>query len=197
MRIRVGKVLQIMIGALLLTVALTATRIYTFGNRSVDLDADAAVVLGAAVWSNQVSPVFRERINHALDLYRQRRVRKIIFTGGQGNRNEPTEAAAAKAYARLNGIPDEDILIEQNSHTTYENIVNAKQLTDTNGLSKVLIVSDPMHMQRAMTMARDVGLDAYPSPTPTTRYQSWSSQLNELARETCYYLGYVLGRTFK
>jgi len=154
------------------------------------MQADAAVVLGAAVWSQQVSPVFRERINHAMDLYRRGRVHKIIFTGGQGNRNEPTEAAAARAYAVSNGISPSDILIEQRSHTTYENLVYAKQLADAHGLKKVLIVSDPMHMRRAVAMAEDVGLEAYPSPTTTTLYTGFRSQFVELTRETFYYLGY-------
>jgi uncharacterized SAM-binding protein YcdF (DUF218 family) len=189
-----GKVVMVLLAAILLTVILTAVRIYTFGGTSSDTEADAAVVLGAAVWSRNVSPVFRERINHALDLYRRNKVRKIIFTGGQGNPNEPTEAAAARTYAQANGIPAQDILVEQQSHTTYENIVYAKQLADANNLRKVLLVSDPMHMKRAMTMASDVGLEAYPSPTPTTKYQGWRAQLWELARETFYYLGYLVGK---
>jgi uncharacterized SAM-binding protein YcdF (DUF218 family) len=49
-------------------------------------------------------------------------------------------------------------------------------------------------MKRAMTMASDVGLDAHPSPTPTTKYKSLQAQMTELARETVYYLGYLLGR---
>ena len=64
-----------------------------------------------------------------------------------------------------------------------------KQLADKNNLKKVLLVSDPMHMRRAITMAGDVGLDASPSPTPTTRYRTWRSQLSELTRETFYYWG--------
>ena len=193
MKQSVTSVLRIALLAIGLTILLTALRIYRYGNNSVDINADAAVVLGAAVWSNNVSPVFRERINHAIELYRGGKVRKLIFTGGQGNPNEPTEAAAARAYALANGIPIQDILVEQKSHTTFENIVYAKQLADANNLKKVLLVSDPMHMRRAMTMAGDIGLDASPSPTQTTRYQSWRTQLGELARETFYYLGYLLG----
>jgi uncharacterized SAM-binding protein YcdF (DUF218 family) len=121
-------------------------------------------------------------------------VHKIIFTGGQGNRNEPTEAAAARAYAIKNGVPANAILLEDSSHTTYENVINAKQVADANGLKKVLIVSDPMHMKRAVAMARDIGLEAYPSPTPTTRYQGWRSQMGSLAHETYYYIGYLMRR---
>ena len=189
-----GKIVLAIIALTAAVLAVTAARIYRYSNVAVDKQADAAVVLGAAVWSQNVSPVFRERINHAVDLYRKGKVRKLIFTGGQGNSNEPTEAAAASSYAQANGIPIQDILVEQKSHTTFENIVNAKQLADANSLKTVLIVSDPMHMKRAMTMARDVGLIAYPSPTPTTRYVGWRTQMSELARETFYYLGYLIAR---
>jgi uncharacterized SAM-binding protein YcdF (DUF218 family) len=191
---RFGKIVLAIIALTVVLFTITAARIYRYSSVAVDKQADAAVVLGAAVWSQNVSPVFRERINHAVDLYRKGKVRKLIFTGGQGNSNEPTEAAAASSYAQANGIPIQDILVEQKSHTTFENIVNAKQLADANSLKTVLIVSDPMHMKRAMTMARDVGLRAYPSPTPTTRYVGWRTQMAELARETFYYLGYLIAR---
>ena len=189
-----AKATAIILSLSLLTVIATGARIYAYGGVSSDTQADAAVVLGAAVWTKNVSPVFRERINHAITLYRSNKVRKIIFTGGQGSSNEPTEAAAARGYALANGIPAQDILVEQNSHTTYENIVYAKQLANANNFKKVLIVSDPLHMKRAMTMASDIGLEAYPSPTPTTKYQSWNAQLREVVRETFYYLGYLLVR---
>ena len=194
MKKRVGTIAKVLIATLLVVVGATAVRIYAYGNNVVDVEADAAMVLGAAVWGNEVSPVFRERINHAIDLYRRGKVHKIIFTGGQGNRNEPTEAAAARAYAIKNGVPANAILLEDSSHTTYENVINAKQVADASGLKKVLIVSDPMHMKRAVAMARDIGLEAYPSPTPTTRYQGWRSQMGSLAHETYYYMVYLMRR---
>lgn len=182
---------------ILLVVAVTlAARIYSFGNTRSNEPADAAIVLGAAVWSSGVSPVFRERINHGVDLYRNGKVRKLIFTGGQGNPGEPTESAAARDYALQSGVPLQDILIEQKSHTTYENIIYAKQVADVQGIKKVLIVSDPLHMKRAVLMARDVGLIAEPSPTPSTRYQGVKSQVGLLVHETYYYIGYLLKRPF-
>lgn len=197
MRRRAVKIVRILVSLVVVAIVFAAVRVYTYGGAPPDMQADAAVVLGAAVWTQQVSPVFRERINHAMDLYRRGRVHKIIFTGGQGNRNEPTEAAAARGYAISNGISPGDILIEQRSHTTYENLVFAKQLADAHGLKKVLIVSDPMHMRRAIAMAHDVGLEAYPSPTTTTRYTGFRSQFAELTRETFYYLGYSVRSLLK
>ena len=193
---KILKILSVILSTAILVAGLLAWRIYSFGNTSSNAQADAAVVLGAAVWTNQVSPVFKERINHALNLYRKGQVRKLIFTGGQGNPGEPTESAAARDYAIQSGIPASDILIEEQSHTTYENILYAKQLADTHGIKKVLIVSDPLHEKRAMAMAEDAGLVAEASPTPSTRYQGVGSQLGLLAHETYYYIGYLLRRLF-
>jgi len=193
---RIAKGFLFIFFLLLLAAGLLASRIYLYSNVASDGPADAAVVLGAAVWGARVSPVFKERINHAIDLYRKGRVRKLIFTGGEGNRGEPTESSAARDYALQLGIPVGDILIEEQSHTTYENILYAKQLADAYGLRKVLIVSDPLHMKRAVTMANDLGLVAEPSPTPTTRYQGLRSQAGLLAHETYYYIGYLLRRPF-
>jgi len=113
LRKKVAFITRFILAPALLLVGLVAVRINTYGNNVVDVKADAAIVLGAAVWGNEVSPVFRERINHAFDLYRTGKVRKIIFTGGQGNRDELTEAAEARQYAIKNGIPEKDILIEE------------------------------------------------------------------------------------
>jgi uncharacterized SAM-binding protein YcdF (DUF218 family) len=193
---RIAKACLLVFFILLLAVGLLASRIYLYSNASSDGPSDAAIVLGAAVWGANVSPVFKERINHGIDLYRKGTVRKLIFTGGQGNPGEPTESSAARDYALQLGIPAGDILIEEKSHTTYENILYAKQLTDAHGLRKALIVSDPLHMKRAVAMARDLGLVADPSPTPSTRYQGLRSQAGLLAHETYYYIGYLLRRPF-
>jgi len=193
---KIAKIFLLITFILVLVFGVLASRIYSFGNTRSDESADAAIVLGAAVWSSGVSPVFRERINHGVELYQKGKVRKLIFTGGQGNPGEPTESSAARDYALQSGVPLQDILIEQKSHTTYENILYAKQVADGNGIKKVLIVSDPLHMKRAVLMAHDVGLEAEPSPTPSTRYQGLRSQLGLLAHETYYYIGYLIRRSF-
>lgn len=191
-----ARIILVAFSVAVLAMVLLASRIYSFRNTRSDGHADAAVVLGAAVWTTDVSPVFRERINHAIELYQKGKVRKLIFTGGHGNPGEPSESSAARDYALQSGVPANDILIEEKSHTTYENIVYAKQLADAHGIKKVLIVSDPLHMKRAMTMATDVGFLADPSPTPSTRYQGLRSQIGLLAHETYYYTGYLLRRPF-
>lgn len=158
--------------------------------------ADAAIVLGAAAWGDQPSPVFRERINHAVELYKNGFIAKVIFTGGQGGRDEPAESVVATRYAVGLGVSDDDILIETRSHTTRENLYYAQQVAAGHGLDTFLIVSDPLHMRRAMRIAQDMGLEVHSSPTPTSRYQSPGSQARFLARETYFYIKYVIVRPF-
>ena len=94
------------------------------------------------------------------------------------------------------GIPQADILVETESHTTRENLYYAQRVAAQHDLRTLLLVSDPLHMKRAMLIAQDLGIKAHPSPTPTTMYRSRASQVTFLARETRLYLTYVLRRHF-
>ncbi|MHC0066652.1 YdcF family protein [Nostoc sp. UIC 10890] len=181
-----------LISALLLAIASTASSIYLYGSSSHNIKADAAIVLGAAVWGEEPSPVFRERINHAINLYKNRYVKTIIFTGGVGESNEPAEAVVGKNYALMQQVKATDILTETQSRTTHQNLKNALEVAKAHQLTKFLIVSDPLHMKRAVLMARGLGMDAHSSPTPTTRYRSFQSQMEFLSRETYFYFVYLV-----
>ncbi len=180
--------------AVLLYIALTAVSIWRYGLRDEKTRADAAIILGAGSWNGEVSPVFRERINHGIWLYQNQYVQKLIMTGGLGEGNTLSDAYAAKCYAVSQGVPAEDILIEETSRITKENLENAKAIMDEYHFSTAILVSDPLHMKRAMLMARDVRITAFSSPTPTTRYISLSTKLKFLRRELFYYIGYQIYR---
>jgi uncharacterized SAM-binding protein YcdF (DUF218 family) len=123
-------------------------------------------------------------------------VQFLIFTGGVGKDDRLSEAEVGRRVAVAAGVPIERILVDEDSAVTYENLENAKRLADMKDLTTFLIVSDPMHMKRATEIARDLGMSASPSPTPTTRYQTWGSKLPFLLRETYYYLSYRIRRIF-
>ncbi|MBS4537300.1 YdcF family protein [Clostridium sp. D2Q-11] len=172
----------------------TAISIYSYSEYDNLTKADVVIVLGAAVWGEEPSPVFKARIDHGIWLYKNGYVSKIIFTGGQGKEQETAESIVAKKYAEKNMIPSKDILIETKSKITEQNISYAKQIVQDNGLDSSIIVSDPLHMKRAMLMAEDYGLEAYSSPTPTSRYKTWKSKGKFLLREVYYYIGYKIYR---
>lgn len=154
--------------------------------------ADAAIILGAAAWYKRPSPVFEERINHGIWLYKNAYVKKLILTGGKSKNAPFSEAFVARRYAMKNQVPAEDILIEEESLTTRENLQNAKKLMEENHLSTAIIVSDPIHMRRAMQIAGDLGIKAWSSPTPSTRYASWQAKIHFLFQETWHMIAYIV-----
>jgi uncharacterized SAM-binding protein YcdF (DUF218 family) len=140
------------------------------------------------------SPVFEERIRHSIWLYENDYVDKIIFTGGKGENDSNSESSIAKKYAMEHSVPENDIYIEEKSTITQENIMYASEIAKDNKIYTVLLVSDPIHMKRAMLMTEDYGLEAYSSPTPTTLYKTAKSKLTFLSREVFYYIGYQIYR---
>lgn len=190
------KKLYVFLILVIIYITYVSISIYSYGNISEINNADAAIVLGAAVWGNEPSPVFEERINHGIWLYKNGYVEKIIFTGGKGEGSEFSESSIARNYAVQNSVDEKDILIEEKSTITQENILYASELAKENNISTVIVVSDPLHMKRAMLMCKDYNLTAYSSPTPTTMYQTTKSKSMFLAREVFYYIGYQIYRLF-
>lgn len=157
--------------------------IWSYSGVSDDGPADAALVLGAAADGVAPSPVFEERLRHAVDLYRRSRVSRLILTGGRGSGDALSEAEVGRDWAVANGVPADAILIETDSRTTKQNLVNALPLIEANNVGKILLVSDPLHMRRAMWMADTLKIKASPSPTPTSRYETLATQMPMLFRE--------------
>ncbi len=174
--LRYGLLLSIL--SILALQAWCAWQVYQYATQPTQLPkhADAAVVLGAAAWGDKPSPVFRERINHAISLYQSERVEKLIFTGGTRKEGYPSEGEVARKFAIKQGIPSHDILYETRSKDTYQNLANTRLLIQKHKLHSVIIVSDPYHMARAIAIAQDLGIQATPSPTPTSRYTEASEQ---------------------
>jgi uncharacterized SAM-binding protein YcdF (DUF218 family) len=152
---------------------LVALLIIAYSRERSERPSDAAVVLGAAVYGHEPSPVFAARLDHGIDLHRRGIVRYLVLTGGVGEGDTTAESAVAATYAVARGVPAERILTEAVSRTTRQNLVEAKRLLREHGFSTCLLVSDPLHMRRASIMLADLGVDGESSPTPSSRYESF------------------------
>ncbi len=158
------------------------------GERDQAAHADAIIVLGAAAYDAKPSPVFQERIRHGLDLYRAGYAPLLIFTGGYGGQGARfSESQVARRYALKQGVPDDAILIETASRNTVQNLVEAKRLMDQRGIHRVIIVSDPLHMARALRLSQEMGIDALASSTPSTRFRSFHTSWRFLLQEIYYF----------
>ena len=166
--------------------------VWNFSSEHSPDNAECAIVLGAATWGDAPSPVFEERIIHAINLYKQGRVKKIIFTGGLGDQAILAESEVAKKYAIQSGVLQEDILIETASHTTQQNLAEAKIVMQRNAIETAMIISDPLHLKRASLMAHDLGMTATFSATTTSRYRTLKSKVLFLIREIYFINHYLL-----
>ena len=155
------------------------------------------MVLGAAAWEDEPSPVLRERINHSIWLYENDYVDKIIFTGGNGEGDQYAESEVARDYAIKNNVNAEDILIETTSKITEENLKYAYEIAVEENFDTFTIVSDPLHMKRAILMAKNIGMEAYSSPTQSSVYKSLNSKVPFFLRELFFYTGYIFSLPFR
>jgi uncharacterized SAM-binding protein YcdF (DUF218 family) len=172
----------------------TAIRIWDQGSRDDRRPADAIVVLGAAQYDGRPSPVFRARLEHALQLYEGGVAPLLVVTGGKAAGDRTTEAEAARQFAVDHGVPSNAILVEDESRTTYESIRAVGRLLRENGLDSAVFVSDRTHMLRVLRMARDQDIAAWGSPTVSSPIDaSPPRRLRATVREVVALGAYFIG----
>ncbi|MFC5140655.1 YdcF family protein [Actinomycetospora rhizophila] len=179
---------RVVVGAVvvaLLLVGGTAFRVWQLGRVDERQPVDMIVVLGAAQYDGEPSPVFRARLQHALELYEEGVAPRIITVGGAAAGDAFTEAQAGEQWLVENGVPGQALLPVDEGRDTYESFEAVAAVAEQRGWSSAVLVSDPWHSLRSRTMADDVGLDATTSPTKRGPVvQTRETQLRYIVRET-------------
>ena len=152
--------------------------------------ADAIAVLGAAEYDGHPSPVYRARLDHALDLYRRGIAPLIITMGGSGG-DQYTEGAVGRQYLVSMGVPEQDIIPETHSRDTEEAARRIAVIVRANGLRRVVVVSDPTHMFRIRALCAADGVHVLTSPRPVPAVEDGSLAFS---RHTHEMLSYTLWR---
>lgn len=154
--------------------------------------ADAIVVLGAAQYQGDPSPVFEGRLAHAALLYREGRSERVIVLGGSRPGDEVTEAEAGRDWLIADGIPPEAVVASPVGSTTLESLRAAAEWMRERDLRTAFLVSDPWHNLRIKRMASDLGIDAYASATWQSAARTEGTRFGGYVRETFAYLYYRL-----
>ncbi|HZJ85682.1 MAG TPA: YdcF family protein [Erysipelotrichaceae bacterium] len=133
-------------------------------NQNYDVQVDYVIVLGARLYGDIPSPTLKFRLNSALDYLENYSDPKVIVTGGQGSGESITEALAMKTYLENKGVNSHQIILEDKSTSTFENLNNSidkiNELTSNKDI-KILIVSSDYHLFRAKMIARQFDLTIY------------------------------------
>jgi uncharacterized SAM-binding protein YcdF (DUF218 family) len=147
--------------------------------------ADAIVVLGAQVEADgQPGPDLYVRTLHAAQLYQRGLAPYLICTGGfRGDRL--SAAAVACGLAVSLGVPNDRVFLADGSMTTREDAASARDLMLARGWETAILVSHPLHLERASILFEAQGLAVYPSPTNTDLGAiPWRTRAWLTARET-------------
>jgi len=183
--------------AIALVAGYATYRVWAQGQRDEQRPADAIVVMGAAQYDGEPSPIFEARLEHAVALYRAGIAPRLVVTGGGADGDRTTEAATARDYAIAHGVPGDRILVEDQSRTTLESIRAVGGVMRANGLANAVFVSDRPHMLRVLRMAADDGITSWGSPTGTSPMENdprarIDATIHELGALAQYFL---IGRT--
>ena len=154
-------------------------RIYT----SVDSvpPARAALVLGTSpLFGGNKNPFFERRMDAAAELYRAKKVQKLLVSGDNGTRYYDEPTAMRKALMQR-GVPEQDIVVDYAGFHTLDSVVRAHRVF---GLDRCIIVTDDFHLPRAIYIADNeklqvVGFQTVPLPrsiSPRTHFRELLSR---------------------
>lgn len=146
-------------------------------------NADYIVVLGAGIIGKKVTPLLASRIEKGIELLRYNPNAVLIMSGGQGPGESIPEGEAMAAYAVDQGVERDQLIVEQKSVSTQENLLFSKAFMEKQK-PKIIIVTTAYHVFRALILARKQGMKCVGFGAKT----KWYFTLNAFIRE---FIGYL------
>jgi uncharacterized SAM-binding protein YcdF (DUF218 family) len=191
---RVAKFVALTVVVGVLYVGLTVFEVWRVGRNDGPARADVIVVMGAAQYDGRPSPLLQARLDHVVELWSRGVAPVVVVTGGNQPGDRFTEASASANYLVKAGIPENAIVQEDSSRSTWESIDALRQMAWTEPLLRdaetYVFVTDPYHSLRTRLIAEENGFDAGTSATDTSPLRGGTA-LNKHLKEG---LGVATGR---
>lgn len=161
---------RVLIAVLLLAIGVWAASlilVFRASRRDEAAPAAAIIVLGAAQYNGRPSPVLRERLNHAADLWSRGIAPRVVLTGGVGEGDTVSEAVVAQRYlTEMRGLPDSVLVVVAAGRSSDASLRAAARMLG--GERRVVLVSDGFHLLRLGIITRRLGLEPLGSPAPNS-----------------------------
>ena len=167
------------------------SKIQSFALRDEAAPADAICVFGAAEYDGRPSPVFRARLDHALELYRRGIAPFIISLGGNGG-DQYNEGTVGRDYLISKGVPGQAIIAETVSRNTEESARRIAVIANANHFGRLVIVSDGTHLFRIHEICTAEGLNVLTSPRARPAVEDPMLNLQRLVHEILSYTAWRL-----
>lgn len=159
---RWAKALLALIGAGILSFAILLGLVLNGSYDHISGNPQVMIILGCQVRQDGPSILLRDRLDEALSYLEDHPDMTVVVSGGQGDDEPTTEAQAMADYLVENGIEEENILLEGESHNTIQNFKYSKALLAQENIDDsqgVLVVSNGFHLTRARMLAERAGFD--------------------------------------
>ena len=143
---------------------------------------DYIIILGSGLIGDKVPPLLAQRLEKGKMMYEKfNNSPKIVVSGGQGVDEPITEAEAMAQYLRQVSIPQEDIIIEQQSTNTLENLQFSKTILDEKSKENYycLVITNSFHSLRAGIYMRKLGIKGRSIGSRTALYFLPSAWIRE------------------
>lgn len=147
--------------------------ILLIGLTTKPIPSDVIIVLGAKLIHSEPSTMLKLRLDKGLALLHEGYAPMIMVSGAKGSDEEISEAVAMRQYLLQQGVSANNIIIEDNSYSTWQNLSNCKMLMNDYGFHSAIIVSNTSHMRRALKMATDMGMQASGAAAPMAANNSY------------------------
>ncbi len=152
---------------------------------------DAVVVLGGGLsrgWA--VTPLLIGRLRRGLEVFEaaaaEGRAPVLVTSGGQGPDERRSEAAAMAEWVVAQGIPVDEVLLEDRSRTTAENLAFSRDLLAPRSPEQVVVATSNYHVLRTASLVRKAGLDWKVVGAPTASYYTPTAFLREFIAHLTY-----------
>jgi uncharacterized SAM-binding protein YcdF (DUF218 family) len=181
------------VGALLLFLGITGSRIVRAAAESPSQKADVLVIFGAAQYAGHPSPVYRARLDHGFELFEKGLAPVVITTGGAGQDPEFSEGGVGRDYLLHRGVPEQDLIAETQGSDTAQSAARVANIMRTNGMHRCIAVSDAYHVFRIRALLEREGVEVEVAPRPESRPLSRWERFRTVMREAMSYLAWKAG----
>jgi len=159
-KIRINKRLRIVLWVLVAWIIAHVIFITIQGLLDYKGSADVAVILGNRVFADgTMSSWLKGRVDKALELYKEKRIRKIYASGGisQNPEGDYPEGNAMKEYLVKHGVPAEDVIADNEGKNTFCTAEDYLKWNAKEKYQSVIVVSQFYHITRSEYIFRKLG----------------------------------------
>src|SRR5262245_11302012 len=150
--------------------------------------ADTIVILGAAQYDGRPSPVFKARLDHALELFQQGVAPVVITTGGAGEDPRYNEGGVGHDYLMKHGIPEAKLIAETQGSDTAQSAHRIAVIMHANHMQSCIAVSDEYHVFRIRKLLEHERIHVYLAPRAGSKPRTGWQRGMAILRESLSYM---------